>query len=159
MGSEFPLLPDAIAAAAFLYMACCKDTGRSRLFLFAAYTFGMVAHWYNRILYIRESKASLGMARRLCYELNKKVGDDSWSAITKYEDYWDCREQVEEELKRNAKSLLGFVILFQIHFSLVLWSHYKASSLTIKHGGCQPNKVKTEEDYEIEGSSEEEIAK
>ena len=61
-----------------------------------------------------------------------------WSA-TDFDDIEDCKSQVGYSVMRDE--LIGLLIglLIQVHFSLVLYTHYKNSHLTKASGGCEPD--------------------
>ena len=56
--------------------------------------------------------------------------------MTDFKDYNDCRSQMGLSVMRDEFLIIFIMAVFQIHFALVLYTHYKNSHLLKAKGGC-----------------------
>ena len=62
-------------------------------------------------------------------------GKGTWES-TDFADVSDCKSQVGSAVARDEFISLAITFLLQIHFCLVLYTHYKNSHLVKSKGGC-----------------------
>ena len=65
-------------------------------------------------------------------------GKGTWES-TDFRDVNDCKSQVGASVARDEFISLLITFLLQIHFCMVLFTHYKNSHMVKSKGGCQPD--------------------
>ena len=75
--------------------------------------------------------------RIICAEMSDQVGG-AWDK-TDFKDEEDCKAQMARGAMIKEFIGLFLSILVQVHFVLVLFTHYKNAHLTKSKGGCMPD--------------------
>ena len=110
------------------------------MFYFAAYAVYSMVIGIFRIVFVFWDKDEKVMERVFCDSFEGAIQADQrdWKD-TEFTDMNDCMDQVGFAMRRDEFIALVIMLLFQLHFALVLYQHYKNANLTKSRGGCLPD--------------------
>ena len=105
---------------------------------FAAYCVYVIIVTSIRTVFLIWDRDERVAAIKLCKNLSDMVSDGKitgWE-VTGYKDIEDCKTSVDHFQHWAALGLTLIGLIMQIHFCLVLFTHYKNANLTKENGGC-----------------------
>ena len=114
-----------------------RDNAQSRLFYFAAYVVYVGIVGVLRLVFVFWDKNEKQMVRDYCEAVDSKIvqgNPDNW-ANTEYESLADCKAKVSSAVTRDEFIYVSIGLLLQLHFVLVVFTHYKNAPLTKSKGG------------------------
>ena len=128
---------EVFCGATFLLMIY-GDNELRRLMYFAAYCVYVIIVTSIRTVFLIWDRDERVAAIKLCKNLSDMVSDGKitgWE-VTGYKDIVDCKTSVDHFQHWAALGLTLIGLIMQIHFCLVLFTHYKNANLTKENGGC-----------------------
>ena len=130
---------ELICMSTFLYMLW-RDKESNRLLYFCAYCVSFLMLATIHLVFVFWDHDEKSLVRAYCHDIEEKVVNaqetpNGWS-VTDFKDYNDCREQMGLSVMRDEFLIIFLMAIFQVHFALVLYTHYKNSHLLKAKGGC-----------------------
>ena len=117
-----------------------RDSEEKRLFYFTAYcVYAGILFAFRMIFTLWDHDESQFVAK-YCDGTEENLAEEKKDWLEKgFKSYEDCKAQVGSKVEWDEAFQLFVTIFIQVHFLLVLYSHYKNAHLTKEKGGCMPD--------------------
>ena len=132
--NPFQISLDFLCWLIFLVMVI-RDSQQKRLFYFAAYCVYVALLSMSRLFFIVWDYNERPLVVEKCQQISNYVME-KWDQ-TDYKDVSDCRLQLGRMVLRDELLIECILIIVQVHFAQVLFTHYKNASVIRAKGGCQ----------------------
>ena len=120
-------------------MMVFRDSEQKRMLYFSAYVVYVAILTSFRLMFVVWDHDEKVIVTDFCHGIDSNFvkGDaTNWAKNTEYTSFEDCKEKVGQTILLNELLYAAIGLLVQVHFALVLYTHYKNSHLVKSKGGC-----------------------
>ena len=114
-----------------------EDTEVNRHGYFSMYTVYTALLGLLRIISVIWDPSEKAIIRDFCGDLYLSAAENNkgWEA-TNFESMTNCKDVVSYDMMTDQLTILGCILVTQVYFIIVLYSHFKNGSLEVAKGGC-----------------------
>ena len=137
--SPFIVALEVTCGISFLVMYF-RDSEQNRLFYFSAYCVYVSILFTFRMIFTIWDHDENQFVASYCTGTQENLEAEKKDWLEKgFTSYEDCKSQVGSKVVWDEALQLFVTIFVQVHFILVLYTHYKNANMTKEKGGCLPN--------------------